>query len=126
LKHSHTASTTRVTLESTKDKCFFTESDGALHIAYRDSMNQLIIFKQNIGTVDVNTGLVTITAFAPNNLESDVIDVRLRVIPNVNDFTPRLNQLFTIDPDNISIQLLNDTTATVNDQITFFSGGVLP
>lgn len=111
---------------TTQEKCFFYEQDGVLHIAYRNTSNQLVIFVSNIGTVDVTTGLVTITNFAPSAIEDDAIDIRLRIIPAVNDFIPRLNQMFTIDPDEVVVQLLNDSVATVDDQITFFAGGILP
>lgn len=109
-----------------QDKCFFYEQAGVLHIAYRNASNQIIIFKANVGSVDIETGLVTIVNFAPNAIENDAIDVRLQVIPTVNDFAPKLNQLYTLDPDEISIQLLNDATATLDDQVTFFQGGILP
>jgi hypothetical protein len=109
-----------------QDKCFFVEDAGALHVAYRSTTNTLIIFKRNVGTVDVTTGLVTLTNFAPVAIEDDAIDVRIRVIPAINDFTPRLNQLFTIDDADIAVQLLNDSTATIDDQTSFFTGGILP
>jgi hypothetical protein len=107
-------------------KCFFYEQDSKVHIAYRNTQNMITIFKANIGTVDLTTGLVTITNFKPDATENDVIDVRLRIIPTVNDFTPHLNQLFTLDPAEITVQLLNDATAVITDQISFFQGGILP
>lgn len=107
--------------------CFLYEQDGVLHIAHRDSTGKVTIFKSNIGTVNVTTGLVTINNFIPTSIEGDEIDIRVRVVPAVNDFVPKLNQLFTIDDaSGISIQLLNDSTATPADQQSFFAGGLLP
>jgi hypothetical protein len=68
-----------------------------LHVAYRNASNVLTIFKRNIGTIDLASGLITIANFTPLAIENDEIDVRIRVIPAVNDFTPHLNRLFTID-----------------------------
>ncbi len=110
----------------TKDRCFFYEQDSQLHIAYRDTSNQVIVFQRNVGTVDIAVGVVTISNFAPVSLENDVIDVRIRALPATNDFTPHLNQLFTIDSSEIAIQVLNDQTATTNDLSNFFQGGLLP
>lgn len=111
----------------TKDNCFLFEQDGDLHVAYRDADGQIAIHHSNIGSVDVSTGLITIANFAPTGIENGEIDVRIRVIPTVNDFVPQLNQLFTIDRvSGVSVQVLNDNTATVDDQMAFFAGGVLP
>lgn len=109
-----------------KEKCFFVESGGAIHVAYRNQSNIITVFKENVGTIDVNTGLCLLNHFTPDSIENDEIDVRIRVIPAVNDFEPRLNQLFTIDSDDIQVQLLNDSVATMSDQVNFFSNGILP
>jgi hypothetical protein len=110
----------------TKDRCFFYEQAGQLHVAYRDATNQIVVFQKNVGTVDTTRGVVTVSNFAPLRLENDVIDVRIRALPNINDFVPHLNQLYTIDPAEITIQVLNDATATQSDLTSFFQGGVLP
>lgn len=110
----------------TQNNCFFYESAGTLQIAYRNDMNQIAVFKSNIGSVDVVNGLITIVNFMPTAIEGDVSDVRLSIIPAVTDLAPRLNQLFTIDPAAVQVQLLNDTSASLNDQTSFFSGGILP
>lgn len=110
-----------------QDKCFFYEQDGALHVVYRNTTtNQIVVWKSNVGLVNVATGIITISNFAPESIENNEIDVRLRVIPAVNDFTPRLNQLFTIDSAEVQIQLLNDNTASLDQQTNFFAGGILP
>jgi hypothetical protein len=111
----------------TQDKCFFYEQNGIIHVAYRNtSTNTIVIFKSNVGSINIATGVITISNFAPESIENDDIDVRIQVIPTVNDFTPHLNQLFTIDPTEIQVQLLNDATATLDQQISFFQGGILP
>lgn len=111
----------------TQDNCFLIEQAGIIHVAYRDvTTGQIALFVQNIGTADIDAGLITIANFAPTAIENDEIDVRVRVIPTSNDFIPRLNQLFTIDDEEgVTIQLLNDDTFNAADQQAFFDGGIL-
>lgn len=109
-----------------KEKCFFYEQDSVVHVAYRDANNNIIIHKSNVGTVNIDSGLISIDNFIPDAIEDANIDVRIRVVPNVNDLTTRLNQLFTIDDGDIRIQLLNDATASASEQLGFFNGGILP
>lgn len=101
--------------------CFFYEDSGNVKVAYRH--NGTLKFLSTVGTVNVSTGLVTISSFIPYKIENNATYVSLSVIPAVNDFTPRLNQLFTLG--DINIQLLNDAVATTADETTFF-GGILP
>lgn len=107
--------------------CFLYEQNGTVSVAFRNANGDIQIFVSNIGSADSNTGLISLSSFAPTAIEDDQIDVRVRVVPAISDFTPTLNQLFTIDPTSgVSIQLLNEATATANDQLNFFVGGVLP
>jgi hypothetical protein len=110
----------------TYDNCFFYESGGFLQIAHRNTAGAIAVVNQNIGSVNISTGLITISNFIPTFIENDEIFLRIQVIPTVNDFIPRLNQLFTLDETSgISIQLLNDATATLADQQLFFNGGIV-
>lgn len=109
-----------------EDNCFLYEWGGNIHVAYRAINGDVTIFKTGIGTLDAETGLVLINDFAPTAIESGDIDVRIRVIPTVNDFTPKLNQLFTMDDAGVAVQTLNVLTATLDEQTTFFTGGILP
>jgi len=111
----------------TQDDCFLYEQGGVVHVAYRDvTTGNIELFVETIGSANSDTGLITIANFAPTAIEGDNIDVPVRVIPTVNDFVPRLNQLFTIDEDNgVTVQLLNDATFNVADQNAFFDGGIL-
>jgi hypothetical protein len=111
---------------TTQDNCFFYEWGGVVHVAYRATNGAVTILKTNIGTLDSDTGLVILTDFVPESIEGGEIDVRIRVIPTLNDFTPRLNQLFTMDTTGVAVQTLNAATATLDEQTAFFSGGILP
>lgn len=110
----------------TKDNCYLYEWGGAVFVVYRNTAGDVVIHKKNVGTVDTAKGIITLSNFAPSAIEGGEVDIRVRVIPTLNDFTPRLNQLFTTDETNITIQLLNAATATADDQRNFFTGGILP
>lgn len=105
--------------------CFFATNGNTVTIVYRDGLNNIQTAKTNAGSVNRDTGLITITGFQPEAIENDAIDVRIRLVPAVTDFTPRLNQLFTVDPENILVRMVDESTATRNDQLNFFSG-ILP
>jgi len=110
----------------TQDNCFLYEWGGVVYVGYRNLVGTVTIFKTDVGTVNAETGLITIANFIPTAIEDGALDIRIRVIPTINDFTPHLNQLFTIDPSSIAVQLLNIATATTDEQRNFFTGGVLP
>lgn len=109
-----------------KDKCFLYEQDGTIHVAYRDANNNVVIHKSDVGSVDLSSGVMSIDNFIPDAIEDSQIDIRIRIIPDTNDLTTRLNQLFTLDPDEIRIQLLNDAVVSDSDALGFFTGGILP
>jgi len=109
---------------TTYANCFFVEESGAVHVSRR-SGNTVFTVKSNIGTLNLDTGLLILTNFQPEAIEGDEIFTRIRITPAVNDFVPRLNQLFTLDAVDINVQLLNDATATLADQTAFFTS-ILP
>jgi len=110
---------------ATVTNCFLYEQLGSIFIAHRTDTGTIATITNSIGTVDVDTGLVILNNFAPQAIENDELDVRIEVIPAVNDFTPTLNMLFTLDGSDVQVQLLNDLTATLSDQTAFFAGGVV-
>lgn len=112
--------------EETVDNCFLYEWGGVVHVAYRAANGVTVIHQTSVGTLDSDTGLMLLSNFRPTAIEGGEVDVRVRVIPTVNDFTPSLNQLFTMDETGISVQILNLNTATLAEQAAFFVGGVLP
>jgi hypothetical protein len=105
--------------------CFLHEEVGNIYVAVLAGTGVVTKITNSIGTVDIDNGLVILTNFAPTAIENGELDVRIEVIPSVNDFTPTLNQLYTLDETDIQVQLLNDLTATVSDQTAFFAGGVV-
>ena len=114
------------TTGNTVTNCFLYEQLGNIYVAHRTDAGAIATITNSIGTADVDTGLVILNNFAPLAIENEELDVRLEVIPATFDFSPTLNQLFTLDNTDIQVQLLNDLTATLDDQQDFFAGGILP
>lgn len=111
---------------NTVPNCFLYEQLDSVYVAHRTDTGTIATITNSIGSVDIDTGLVILNNFAPVAIENGELDVRIEVIPAVNDFSPTLNQLFTLDDTDIRVQLLNDLTATLAAQQDFFAGGVLP
>lgn len=111
---------------NTVTNCFLYEQLGSVYVAHRTDAGAIAAITNSIGSVDVTTGLVILNNFAPIAIESDELDIRIEVVPSAFDFSPTLNQLFTLDNTDIQVQLLNDLTATLSDQQDFFAGGILP
>ena len=110
---------------ATVTNCFLYEQLGNIYVAHRTNAGAIATITNSIGTIDITTGLLILNNFAPLAIESGALDVRIEVIPATFDFSPTLNQLFTLDDTDIQVQLLNDLTATLTDQQDFFGGGVV-
>lgn len=111
---------------ATISNCFLYEQLGNVYVAHRTDSGAIATITNSIGTIDVDTGLLILNNFAPLAIEAGALDVRIEVVPATFDFSPTLNQLFTLDDTDIQVQLLNDLTATLADQQDFFAGGILP
>jgi hypothetical protein len=107
------------------DDCFLYEQAGSLEVAYRDSNNTIQVVTNQVGSIDIQSGLVTINNFSPISIENNESDIRIRVTPTITDFTPHLNQLFTLDPLDVKVLLITDASFLPAEQLAFFQGGLL-
>lgn len=82
-----------------------------------------VIINDNVGAVNVTTGVLTLSNFVPTNIENNADDIWITVVPAQTDLVPKLNRLFTIDPDAITVEVVEQTdTASTT---AFFQGGLL-
>lgn len=109
--------------------CYFAESNSVLRIVATATTNtstgaqSLVVVRDAMGTVNVATGVVTVTGFMPTLIEDSALDVRLNALPLRSDLAPSLNRLFTLDANTISVAVGDDAlTTAAND---FYQGGVL-
>ncbi|MEE3203176.1 MAG: hypothetical protein VX262_07795 [Acidobacteriota bacterium] len=108
--------------------CFFAEANDVLQVvAYANSATSaaqtLVVVQDSIGTVNTTSGVVTIAAFRPTDIEGDKLDIRLNALPLRSDLVPSLNRLFTVDPTSIQVDVASDAVTTAATD--FYSGGVL-
>ena len=83
----------------------------------------LVVVKDAVGTVNVTTGIVTISGFQPTSIENDALDVRLNALPVQSDLVPKLNRLFIVDSDSVRVDVADDSVTTAAND--FYQGGVL-
>lgn len=82
-----------------------------------------VVVRADAGTLDITTGVLTLSAFVPTAIEDDATDIWINVIPAQSDLSPQLNRLYTVDADTISVEIADDTTTFSTTQ--FFQGGLL-
>jgi hypothetical protein len=108
--------------------CYFAEANGVLQIvglanSATSAAQTLVVVKDAVGTVNVTTGIVTISGFQPTSIENDALDVRLNALPVQSDLVPKLNRLFIVDADSVRVDVADDSTTTAAND--FYQGGVL-
>tara|TARA_R110000868_G_scaffold79604_32_gene226495 strand:+ start:3047 stop:4942 length:1896 start_codon:yes stop_codon:yes gene_type:complete len=105
--------------------CYLTEANGVVSVTglSQDGPHTPIIVDDGVGTLDADTGVMTLANFAPVTVEDNAVDIWINVLPRRTDLVATSNRLFTLDADNITVSLADDTltlTAT-----SFYQGGVL-
>jgi hypothetical protein len=88
-----------------------------------ETIRRSVIVNENVGTLNITTGVLTLSNFIPTSIENDASDIWITVIPAQTDLSPKLNRLFTIDPESIEVEIVEqrDTASTT----AFFQGGIL-
>lgn len=89
----------------------------------QETIRRTVIVDDNVGTLNITTGVLTLSNFVPTSIENDADDIWITVVPAQTDLTPKLNRLLTIDRDTIAVEVVeqSDTASTT----AFFQGGIL-
>jgi hypothetical protein len=108
--------------------CYFAEANDVLQVVglantATNPAQTLVVVQDSIGTVNITTGVVTVTGFIPTDIEGDELDIRLNTLPVRSDLVPSLNRLFTIDATSIRVNVADDAVTTPPDD--FYQGGAL-
>lgn len=82
-----------------------------------------VVVVNNIGSFDANNGVMTISNFKPTAIEDNALDIWINVLPVQSDLVPRLNRLFTVDPDTITVEVSDESA--VSSAAAFYQGGLL-
>jgi hypothetical protein len=93
----------------------YLEDDGyGIVRIYKIVNNSKVIIKPNIGTIDYETGLVTLKNFAPVTLADGRTEIRITVQPRNRDIFSRRNQIIEIDIDGVSVTAVPEKTKIYN------------
>ncbi len=86
----------------------FLEDDGSGNInivSFSGSVK--VTVKNNIGTIDYNSGSISLNGFSPTEIQSGEDYIELILKPKSSDLSPLRNQILTIESDSINISMVN-------------------
>lgn len=93
----------------------YLEDDGFGNVrVYKIVNNGKVTIKPNIGTLDYETGLLTLKNFKAESLAGGRTEIRLTVQPRGKDVFARRNQIIEIDTDNASVTAVPEKTQIYN------------
>jgi hypothetical protein len=61
--------------------------------------------------------------FAPQTIEGGAVDIWFTALPAAGDMTPKLNRMYTVETDTITVEVIDSTT--VSPDVGFHQGGRL-
>lgn len=106
-----------------RSNCYIENRGEVLNI-YRDvfeldvqgvSKPAQYLVKPDIGTINFNTGRVTLSRFNPSRIATSTInELKLRAIPLNGDLEPSRAQIIRIAEDTITIRMFEDTISRTN------------
>ena len=90
---------------TSENQVCYLDDDGYGVVRIYRLVNQTKIYvNDSIGTVDYDTGKITLTSFNPISIvNADEYEIILTVTPNKSDIYSRRNLILIIDPDLISV-----------------------
>jgi hypothetical protein len=86
---------------------------GTLRTYFNDTLNVKTVFNGNIGTVDYNSGIVTLNAFAPISVDNPLGQLTLTATPATSIISSSYNRIITVDefdPQSIIVNVTAKTT----------------
>ena len=85
---------------------------GTLRLYYNDSSNIKTVFNNNIGTIDYNTGIVTLNSFGPIAVDNPFGQLAVTVNPATTIISSTYNRIVTVDPFDPNAITVNVTAKT--------------
>jgi len=88
------------------------DGNGGIYI-YRMYASTKVIFETGVGTINYDTGKITLRNFTPEALPSgETIDIIVK--PELNDLISQRNQVFLIEDEDISVTVIDETTGVTS------------
>ena len=82
---------------------------GTLRSFYYNSNNVKTIFNQNVGTIDYTNGIVSLTSFAPYDIDNPLGELTINVNPTTTIVSSQYNRIITVDPYDPTAIIVNVT-----------------
>jgi hypothetical protein len=92
--------------------CFLEDNNGIIRI-YRETSNENIAVQINAGSIDYDTGIIILTAFAPTAFTDGGTTLKITATPANKDILPLRNQILTIKDADITVTMIDDKTISL-------------
>ena len=92
------------------------DADGIIQVV-KEEAGAVAIVNSNVGTIDYETGKMTLVGFIPNSVEKVVNNntIEIYVETNVQDVTPIREQVIIINRKDVTINMIVDTALSTGD-----------
>ena len=92
------------------------DSDGIIQVV-KEEAGAVAIVNSNVGTIDYETGKMTLVGFIPNSVEKVVNNntIEIYVETNVQDVTPIREQVIIINRKDVTVNMIVDTALSTGD-----------
>ena len=92
------------------------DTDGIIQVV-KEEAGAVAIVNSNVGTIDYETGKMTLVGFIPNSVEKVVNNntIEIYVETNVQDVTPIREQVIIINKKDVTVNMIVDTALSTGD-----------
>ncbi len=92
------------------------DADGIIQVV-KEEAGAVAIVNSNVGTIDYETGKMTLVGFIPNSVEKVVNNntIEIYVETNVQDVTPIREQVIIINKKDVTVNMIVDTALSTGD-----------
>lgn len=80
---------------------------GTLRTYYNNTNNVKTVFNNNVGTVDYETGTVTLNAFSPISIDDPLGQITITATPTTSLLASSFNRIITVDPFDSGAIIVN-------------------
>lgn len=98
----------------------YLDDDGRGNVRIYKILNDSKVYLNNsIGTIDYNTGKVTLVNFIPQYLKEDNTTIDITVIPSKPDVLARRNQILLLESDDITVSAIPNSFSGSSSGVSF-------
>lgn len=92
--------------------CFLDDNNGIIRI-YQVVGGENIAILNSAGTVNYNTGKIILNSFSPSAFADGGNTLKLNIVPRDRDILPLRNQILQIRSEDITVNMIDDTTVNL-------------